>query len=328
MIGALSRRAFLGLVPGVVVLRASESLAQRPREPARVGWLSYVGQPDPGLENLRNGLGELGYVEGKSYVLVPKFADGDFTRLPKLVEEFSGERLDVLVSRGPSVDYTKPLRAKVPVVFAYSGDPVESGFADSLARPGRNMTGITFMALELSVKRIELLRELLPKATRLALLSNPEHAGELAEYRISEEAANRVGFAMTRYVVRNPHDLVKAYGEIRAARPDAMVVFPDSLTLVRRKEIAEFAAAARIPTMYGWAEYAEAGGLASYGARLTDNFKTLARFVDKILKGGNANTIPIEQVGTVGLTLNLAAARALGVTVPQPLLYRAERVIE
>jgi putative ABC transport system substrate-binding protein len=328
VIGALSRRAFLGLVPGVVVLRGSEALAQRPREPARVGWLSYVGQPDPGLENLRNGLRELGYVEGKSDVLVPKFADGDFTRLPKLVEEFAGERLDVLVSRGPSVDYTKAIRAKVPVVFAYSGDPVESGFADSLAKPGRNMTGITFMALELSVKRIELLRELLPKATRLALLSNPEHAGELAEYRISEEAAKRVGFTMTRYVVRNPQDLMKAYGEIRAARPDAMIVFPDSLTLVRRKEIADFAADARIPTMYGWSEYAEAGGLASYGARLTDNFKTLARFVDKIIKGGNANTIPIEQVGAVGLTLNLAAARALGVTVPQPLLYRAERVIE
>jgi putative ABC transport system substrate-binding protein len=190
------------------------------------------------------------------------------------------------------------------------------------------MTGITFMALELSVKRIELLKELVPRASRLALLSNPEHAGELAEYRVSEEAAGRVGLAMTRYLVRTPPDLAKTYGEIRAARPDAMIVFPDSLTLVRRKEIADFAASARIPSMYGWTEFAEAGGLASYGARVGDHFKTLALYVDKILKGGDANTIPIEQAGKVGLTINMAAAKALALTVPQTLLFRAERVIE
>jgi putative ABC transport system substrate-binding protein len=210
----------------------------------------------------------------------------------------------------------------------YSGDPVDAGFADSLAKPGRNMTGLTFMSLELSVKRVELLRELLPKAARLALLTNPEHAGELAEYRATDEAARRVGFAMTRYLARTPQDLAKMYDEIRAARPDAMLVFPDSLTLVRRKEIAEFAASARIPTMYGWTEYAEAGGLVSYGARLTASFKTLATYVDKVLKGGDASTIPIEQVGTVGLTINMAAAKALGLGISQALMFRAERVIE
>ena len=190
------------------------------------------------------------------------------------------------------------------------------------------MTGLTFMALELSAKRIELLRELVPRGAKLALLSNPEHAGELAEYRVTEEAAKRVGFGMTRYLVRTPADLTKAYGEIRAARPDAMIVFPDSLTLQRRRDIAEFAAAARIPAMYGWTDFAEVGGLVSYGARLDDHFKTLARFVDKIVKGGDASTIPIEQIGQVGLTINMVAVRALGMTVPQILLARASRVIE
>jgi putative ABC transport system substrate-binding protein len=326
---AISRRAVLALAPGLLALRPREARAQRARStPARVGWLSYLSPPDPALEKMREGLRELGYVEGSSLTFVARFAEGDFTRLPQLVEELGAERLDVVIARGPSSDYTKAIRSRVPVVFIYSGDPIAAGFADSLARPGRNMTGVTFMALELSAKRVELLRELVPKGSKLALLSNPEHAGELAEYRVSEEAANRVGFALTRYIVRTPADLVKMFGEIRAARPDAMLVFPDNLTFVRRKEIAEFASGARIPAMYGWAEYCDAGGLISYGARVIEYYKSAARFVDKILKGEEASSIPIEQAGRVGLTLNMNAVRALGLTVPATLLARTERVIE
>jgi len=324
----MSRRSLLALAPGLLGARASVAFAQRPGAVARIGWLSYLAPPDPALEILREGLLELGYVEGKSFTIVPRFANGDFTRLPRLVEELAGERLDVLVSRGPSVDYAKAARTRLPVVFAYSGDPVDAGFADSLARPGRNMTGITFMALELSAKRVEMLKELVPKATRMALLSNPEHAGELAEYRVTEEAAQRLGATMTRYLVRSPAELGPAYAEIQAKRHDAMIVFPDSLTLNRRKEIAELAARARIPSMYGWTEFVESGGLVSYGPRLTENFKTLAKFVDKILKGGNASTIPIEQVSRVGLTLNMGAARTLGLSVPPSIVARADRVIE
>lgn len=323
-----SRRAVLALLSGIVVFRPRHALAQRATVPARIGWLSYIGQPDPGLENLRDGLRELGYTEGRSFVIVPRFADGDFTRLPRLVDELATERLDVLVSRGPSVDYTKTIRSRVPVVFAYSGDPVAAGFADSLSKPGRNMTGITFMALELSAKRVEVLKELVPHASRMALLSNPEHAGELAEYGVTEDAARRLGAAITRYLVRTPQELAAVFADIRAARPDAMLVFPDSLTLVRRKEIAEFAARERIPSMYGWTEFVEAGGLVSYGARLTDNFKTLATFVDRLLKGADANTVPIEQVSRIALTLNLVAARNIGLTVPPPVLLRADRLIE
>ncbi len=324
----ISRRAVLALLPAVVTFRARDVLAQRPAGPARIGWLAYVGQPDPGMELLREGLRELGYVEGKSFVVVARFADGDFTRVPRLVDELAAERLDVLVSRGPSVDYTKAIRSRVPVVFAYSGDPVAAGFADSLAKPGRNMTGITFMALELSAKRVEVLKELVPQASRIALLSNPEHAGELAEYRVTEDAARRVGASITRYLARGPAELLTVFDEIRAARPDAMLVFPDSLTLVRRKEIAEFAARERIPSMYGWTEFVEAGGLASYGPALTENFKSLARFTDKILKGANASTVPIEQVSRIGLTINTAAARRIGLAVPQAVLVRADRVID
>jgi putative ABC transport system substrate-binding protein len=184
------------------------------------------------------------------------------------------------------------------------------------------------MALELSAKRIDVLKELVPRASRIALLSNPEHAGELDEYRVTEEAARRLGASITRYLVKTPQDLAAMYVEIRSARPDAMIVFPDSLTLLRRAEIAEFAARERIPTMYGWSEFVESGGLVCYGPRLADYFKTLAQFVDKILKGASANTLPIEQASRIGLVLNMAAARSIGLAVPQSILLRADRVIE
>jgi putative ABC transport system substrate-binding protein len=326
--GHPTRRSVLALVPGLLALRASTALAQRATGAARIGWLSYIGQPDVGLENLRQGLQELGYVEGKDFVLIPRFANGDFTRLPALVDELLAEHLDVLAARGPSVDYLKSARARVPVVFAYSGDPVAAGFADSLGRPGRNMTGITFMALELSAKRVEVLKELVPQATRMALLSNPEHAGELAEYRVTEQAAGRVGASITRYLARNPSELPAVYEAIRTGRPGAMIVFPDSLTLVRRQEIVEFAARERIPSMFGWTEFTDAGGLASYGPGVTESFKGLAKFVDKILKGADASKVAIEQVSRILLTINMAAARRLGLTVPPSILVRADRVIE
>jgi len=324
----VSRRALLALLPAALVLRPSPGVAQRAAGPARVGWLSYLDESDPVLASLREGLRELGYVEGKSFVVVPRFARGDFTRLPRLVEELAAERLDVVVSRGPSTNYAKPLRSRVPVVFVYSGDPVAAGFADSLSRPGLNMTGITMMALELSAKRVDVLKELVPRASRIALLSNPEHAGELDEYRVTDEAARRLGATITRYLARSPQELTAIYGEVRAAKPDAMLVFPDSLTLVRRAEIAEFASRERIPTMYGWTEFVESGGLISYGPRLADHFKTLAKFVDRILKGATANTMPIEQVSRIGLTLNMAAARSIALTVPPSILLRADQVID
>jgi putative ABC transport system substrate-binding protein len=324
----VTRRSMLALVPGLVALHASPARAQRAPGPARVGWLSYLPQPDVGLDKVRQGLKELGYVEGKSFVLIPRYANGDFTRLPGLIDELLTERLDVLVSRGPSVDYLKGLRSRLPVVFAYSGDPVAAGFADSLGRPGRNMTGITFMALELSAKRIELLKEMVPQATQMALLSNPEHAGELAEYRVTEAAARRVGAGITRYLARSPSDLPRVMEEIRAARPGAMIVFPDSLTLARRREISDFAARERIPAMFGWAEFTDAGGLASYGPGVFESFAGLAKFVDKIIKGADASQGPIEQVSRISLTINMGAARRIGLAVPQSVLVRADRVIE
>ena len=323
----MNRRALLRCLAGSLVLGSGAALAQ-PARPARLGWLSYLPAPDPALGLLREGLRALGHIEGKSYATIARYADNDFTRLPALVDQLVAERIDVLVSRGPSVDFTKRVRDQVPVVFVYSGDPVVAGFADSLAKPGRNMTGMTFMATQLCAKRVELLKELLPEAKRIALLSNPEHAGELIEYRVTEDSARRLGAEVTRYLVHTAQDLAPAFKAIRSAKADATLVFPDSLTLNRRQEIAELAAAAKMPCMYGWTEFVDAGGLVSYGPTITEGFRALAVFTDKILKGGNASTIPIEQARGISLTLNMSAAKALGIRVPPALIVRADRVIE
>ena len=323
----MNRRALLQGLAASLALGPGAVLAQR-GGPARIGWLSYLADPDPALGLLREGLTKLGHVEGKSYVMLARYANNDFTRVPALIDELVAEHIDVLVSRGPSVDFMKRMRDRIPVVFAYSGDPIAAGFADSLGKPGRNMTGMTFMAMELCAKRVEVLKELLPGARRIALLSNPEHAGELLEYRVTEDSARRVGAEVTRYLVHAPRELAPAFAAIRTAKSDAALIFPDSLTLNRRKEIAELAAANRIPCMYGWTEFAEAGGLMSYGPTITEGFRALAVFTDKILKGGDASTIPIEQARSISLTLNMSAAKELGIKMSPALLARADRLIE
>ena len=253
-----------------------------------------------------------------------RYANNDFTRLPALVQELVAERWfhAALQWISPS-----PCATGFPSCSSTAATRSVAGFADSLAKPGRNMTGITFMAMELCAKRVEVLKDLLPEAKRIALLSNPEHAGELLEYRVTEDSARRLGAEVIRYLVHKPEELAPAFAAIRAAKFDAILVFPDSLTLNRRKEIAELAAQTRIPCMYGWTEFVEAGGLVSYGPALIDGFRMLAVFADKILKGGDANAIPIEQARNISLTLNLTAAKALGMKIPPALLARVDRII-
>jgi putative tryptophan/tyrosine transport system substrate-binding protein len=221
----------------------------------------------------------------------------------------------------------------VPIVFTVSGDPVEAGFVQSLSRPGGNLTGITFLSLEIAGKRVELLKEALPRLRSLAALSNTDHPGEQAELRATDAAARKLGINLI-YVPfsQSPFgsgpELDGALDTVRRARPDAMVVFPEGATMANRTGLADFALAQRLPSMFGWSEYAAAGGLMSYGASQRDAHARLAGYVDKILKGAVPGDLPVEQPTRFELFVNLKTAKAIGLTIPQLLLLRADQVVE
>lgn len=324
----MRRRDILAALGAGAFLLAPPSWAQVRGRIARLGWLSVLSPPDTEFDALREGLRELGYVENRDYLTLSRYARGDPDRLPELVAELVREKVDILVARGPTIRAAAAASKSVPVLFVFSGDPVAAGVVDSFARPGRNATGISFLALELSAKRIELLKEIAPRARRIAVISNPDHPGEGGEYRATEESAKRLGAVTSRHIVRTPQAIPDAFDHVRAARADSLIVFPDALTSRYSREIAGFALRERLPSVYAWALFADAGGLISYGPNAREQFKRLATFVDKVLRGIDAGTIPVEQPTTLELVVNLATARALGLAVPQSLLLRADRVIK
>jgi putative ABC transport system substrate-binding protein len=236
--------------------------------------------------------------------------------------------LDVIVVLGPAA----PLAAKsvkgVPVVMAVSGDPVIAGIVPSLAQPGGNITGMTFFGNVLAGKRVELLKETTPRISRVAILANPGHAGEHLELKETEAAARASDVILQYHTVRAPDDFNEAFRVIPRERAEAIIAFPDTLIMAHRKEIAEFSAKNRIPSMSGWSEFAEAGGLMTYGPNLFDSFKRVSIYVDKILKGAKPGDLPVEQPTKFELVINLTTAKQIGLTIPPNVLARADRVIK
>jgi putative tryptophan/tyrosine transport system substrate-binding protein len=323
-----NRRSFLIAIGVGALVRGVPSAAQQRRRVARLGWLSVLAPPDPDLEAFREGLRELGYLETSHYLVVPRYAEGDPRKLPDLLADLVRENVDIIVARGTAVFAAKAASPAVPILFGLSGDPVEAGLVESLARPGRNTSGITFLALDLAAKRVELLKEIAPRAVRIAVLTNPDHAGERNEHRMTQESAQRLGAVTVRHVVQTPEQIAGAFEAIRASRPDALVVFPDQLTARHSKVITDFALRERLPSIYGWSTFTEAGGLVSYGPNLREQYRRLATFADKVMRGVDAGSIPVELPRTFELQVNLATAKAIGVTIPQAVLQRADRIIE
>ena len=231
---------------------------------------------------------------------------------------------------GPALSGIPVRRATstIPVVFGYSGDPVEAGLVESLARPGRNMTGITFLALDLVGKRVEILKEILPGLKRVAIVAIPQHPGDQAERRASQAAANALGLTLAYFEARNTAQLDETLTAIERSGSEAVVMFPVHLTISNREKIAAWAVKSRLPVVSGWAQFAEGGNLLSYGPNLRDSCYRLAAYVHKVLKGARPADIPVELPTRVEMVVNLKAARALGVTVPQTVLLRADQVIE
>jgi putative ABC transport system substrate-binding protein len=323
---ALSLLLFLGGVCG-----ASHVASQPAPGQHRVAFVN-VGPAAPNAPNaaaLKAGLAELGYVEGKNLTLDIRWGNQRVEQLPGLVNELLALNPRVIVSGGGAVmaRVVKAATTTVPVVFVV-GDPVAEKIVPNLARPGGNLTGLAVLAGDLEPKRIELLHRIVPKARRIAIIWNPAEPTAERFFRAAEESAKRLGLTCSAWEARNLGELEKAFGEIARARADALFVVADPVLGFHRARIVEFASANRLPGIYFWREFAEIGGLASYGTNLAAIYRRAAIYIDKILKGANPGELPIEQPTMFELVVNLKAARALDITIPQAVLTGADIVIE
>ena len=323
----MRRRDFIALA-GSAMAWPLAARAQTPTRLYRIFWVSTETQPDPFLDGFREGLRARGYTEGKNVVFELHYAPGNPDALREVISELSRGSIDLAVSSGPA---TRAMLAvtDVPVLFALSGDPIELGLAKSLGQPGGNFTGSTFLSLELAGKRVELLKDIFPKLRTLAVLSNSAHPGEQSEWRATQEASQGLGIVPVYVPFAGPHQLDNALNVARDARADAILVFPDAVTMVHRTKIAQFAVAQRLPSMFGWSEYCEAGGLMSYGANQRATYFLLATYADRILRGERPADLPVVQPTKFELAVNLKTASILGLDLnTSSILFRANKVIE
>jgi putative ABC transport system substrate-binding protein len=320
---------FLGATLALAALRR-EAGAQNTAKVARVGWITaqQASSLTPYIAALRKGLVELGYTEGGNLVLVFRFGDDAIERVPEMAAELERIPVDLIIAQGAAVPDIAKLRLKVPVVYVYSGDPVSAGLADSLARPRDNMTGLTFMAAELNGKRLDLLREIMPRIKKVAIVANPEHPGVEFERTYSEKAALRLGLAIDYYPTRSTVELTQAFAAMAANPPQAISLFADGFAIQNRDRIMEFAMNQHAPVVSGWPIFARSGALCTYGPRLTESYRRLAYYVDRILKGAKPVDLPIEQPTQFEFVVNLRTAKKLGLSIPQSMLVRADEIIQ
>ena len=305
--------------------------AQQHSKTWRIGFLAGGGRPPNGLAPaaLREGLSALGYVEGTNLVYEARWAEGKFDRLPALAAEFVQLRVDAIVVLGwLATQAVRRATSTIPIVIAGVGDAVESGLAASLTRPGANLTGMSDLEADLSSKRLQLLTETVPKASRIAVLWNQDDLGMTLRYRKIDAAAHALGVTVQALGVREPEDFGVAFSAMERQRPDALFLVTDALTNLNRKRVIEFVAMHRIPAMYENGTYVQDGGLLSYGSNLEDSLRRAAYYVDRILKGAKPGELPMEQPTRYYLFVNMKTAKTLGLTLPQSVLLRADKVIE
>ena len=327
----MKKAGLSSILVAVVLLAVGLSVeAQQAKKVPRVGvlWLYSPAIASPFAEAFRQGLRELGYVEGKNIVIEYRHAEGKYDRLPSLAAELVRLNVDIIVTASTQAAQAgQQATRSIPIVMTVVSDPVESGLVGSLARPGGNVTGLSLMHPELSGKRLELLKEVIPKLSRVAVLSNLSNPIIPPLLRETEAAARAVGVQLQVVEVRGPIELDSAFGAMTRDRAGALVVLPDGTFQNERRRIAALAAKGRLPTMYAWREAVDDGGLMAYGASVPDILRRAATYVDKILKGTKPADLPVEQPLKFELVINLKTAKKISLTVPQSVLYRADKVI-
>lgn len=319
------------LVPFAFVLLIAPVAADAQQGKAyRIG---YVGNSSASLEPrllgaFRDGLRNLGYVEGQNIRIEYRWAEGRYERFPDFMAELVRLKVDLIVVAGtPAILAAKQATNTIPIVMAVIGDALEAGVVPSLARPGGNVTGLSTVVPELEGKRLELLKPALPKLSRLAVLANPANPFVAVVWRETQRAGEELRVKLQRVAVRQPEEFSNAFTAIANGRPDALVVVADRFMLTHRAQILAFATKNRLPGMFPYREFVEEGGLMAYGPSYPDMFRRSANFVDKILKGAKPADLPVEQPTKFELAINLKTAEALGITIPQSLLLRADDVI-
>jgi putative ABC transport system substrate-binding protein len=327
----MNRRTVLLTVVSTFFAAPFASHAQKPAKVWRIGFLSGGPRPADGAPPaaLRQALEELGYVGGKNVTYTGRWAEANSERLPALAAELVGSDVDLLVTTGaPAAEAAKKATSTIPIVFIAPGDAAATGLVTSLARPGGNMTGISDPATELSAKRLGLLKEAVPSATRVAVIWNANDRAMTLRYGEVEKAAHVLHVTVQPLGVREPDDIDAALSTMTRERPDALFLVSDALTNINRKRIIDFAAIHHIPAMYEFSFYVRDGGLMSYGPTMDDMNRRAAIYVDKILKGTKPGELPVEQPTMYYLLVNLKTAKTLDLTIPQPLLLRADEVIQ
>jgi len=321
-------RALVAMIALAAFAAATATEAQPPAKRPRVGVL-LLGTPDtdPVLPSFRAGLRELGYVEGKDVVLEYRFAEGKPDRLPDLARDLVNAKPDMVFAFGGDVaPFARAATSTIPIVMVVSVDPVQAGLVASLARPGGNITGVTFVSSDLAAKRLQLLKEMSPAVARIGVLWNPDHVDP--EYRETQAAGRTLGVEVHSLEVRQPADFERAFRTAATARVEAIVVVSSRLMSINRLLIAELAARQRVPLVTGWGAWAQLGALFSYGPDLDVIVRDSATYVDKVLKGARPAEIPVQQPTKFDLIVNVKTAKTYGVTIPGGILARADKIIE
>ena len=315
----------MGIVTLVVALAVCGAVAQA-QQPTKIPRIGYLTTPslsaNPArIEAFRQGLRELGYVEGKNIVIEWRSAEGKLDRVPALAAELVRMKVEVMVTGGPTITRAaKEATTTIPIVMAFDNDPVGNGFVASLARPGGNITGLSTLAPEISGKQLELLKEIVPRLSRLAVLGNSTHPGNAQALKETELAAGAFRVQLQYLDVRDPKDIETAFRAASKGRADAFLVLENAVLTSHRKQIIELAVKSRLPAIYPQTEFMEAGGLMYYGTNIPDLFRRAATYVDKILKGAKPAELPVEQPKKFEFIINLKAAKQIGLTIPPNVL--------
>ncbi len=311
-----------------ILVAPSAAEAQQPARVPRVGVLAYGAGPEV-VDRFREGLRQLGYVEGQNIAIEIRNAEGKSERLPGLATDLVRLKVDIIVSQGSTATRAaKEATATIPIVMAPGDDPVRMGFVASFARPGGNITGVSTLSGEAGAKRLQLLKETVPKLTRVAVLSVPVNPGHRPALKEIEVPARSLGVQLRLAEARDPDELDRAFAGMANARVGAVLVLGDSVFYSQRRRIVDLAARSGLPAMYFRKEFVEAGGLMSYATNVADVERRAAYYVDKILKGAKPADLPVEQPTRFELVVNMKTAKALGLTFPQSILVRADQVIQ